>query len=164
MATPVWPTTLKLPLRYGLEQEFAPEAAKAITQFDGGGKLSRLRYPNAPMYLTLTLVYNDDQIEEFLKFYMEELVSGTRSFLANVLVATRVEQHRCRFENTSIKPQAVDYNRWQVPVVIEVREITFLDELVFWFLGTWGDTGEHMIDVLQYEVNEHYPDMTEDVS
>lgn len=165
MTTPIWPlTAVPLKFRYGLEQEHGPESGKAITEFDGGGKLRRRRHTNSPSYLTTTLVLTDTQLDLLLSFYMNDLQEGTRSFIAQVLIGTDKQTRRVSFEMPSLKPVAETYNRWNVPVTFEIREAVYLSETTLWYLNTFGTTlGEWVMDLLNEEVNEHYAEIVEDM-
>lgn len=162
MSTPVWPLDLPLKLRYGLEQEFGNEVGKAITQFDAGNKLRRLRFTSVPVYLSTNLVFKDTEYERFISFYMDTLKQGTKTFIAPVIVGTTLAYHRCAFDNTSIKGNSSDFNRHEVSVVFEIRDAVIIDEATYWFIGTFGfEIGEEICDVLQHVVNVSYPEVVE---
>ncbi len=159
MAENYWPVGLPLRIKYGTENEYGLEASKAITEYDGGNTLRRLRYTNGPFLSNVNLSFNDVEYENFLSFYMETLNKGIKNFIAPVLVGTRIEYHRCAFNNPSIKPVATDYNRWTVPVVFEIRGEVSMELGTFWFLGYYTPTlGEWICDMLQVIVNTDYPE------
>lgn len=159
--TPVWPLDLPLKLNYGLELEFSPEDSKVITPMEGGNTLRRERWPNPLTYLNDTLKYNDTQFERFKSFYMDTLRKGTRKFYAPVVVGTDIEIHLCSFGMPSLKASAVTYNRWEIQVLFEIRDVISLGEGTYWFIGFYGsEYGEQWVDQIDHIINIELPGAT----
>lgn len=159
MAISTWPVDLPLTLRYGSELEYGREEQKAITPMEGGNTLRRRRFMNEPVYLDVTLLMNDVAVNRLINYYVDELSSGTRPFIAPVLHGCNVVYHRCAFSMPSLKPLAETWNRWMIPVQFEIRGVVYVSTGAYWFIDYYGSVyGEEFADQIQIIVNTLYPD------
>lgn len=157
-----WPTALPLKIRYGSEFEFGGRS-KAITEFENGPQVVRNRFPNIPFRTNLDLKFKDGEYITFLNFYTDTIKNGARKFYAPILVGLDIKVMLCQLISESIRPVAEDYNRWSVPVVLDVYGRYTIEEDLYYLLGLYGeDFVVYMTDQLQIVVNDTYPQAVED--
>lgn len=156
-----WPEGLPFPIQYGAELVLGSEGNKVVTDFDYGPKKRRLRFTNAPTEQSVTLGFTGDQFDQFVAFYNYKLYQGIKSFIAPILVGSKIRNGRVTISSATIPASADTYNRWSVPITFEVASLGNTgggeDEGDINFLpGIWGyDLAIEFMDILDYEVNTH---------
>jgi hypothetical protein len=153
-----WPDNLPFGIKYGATTEIG-RGSKIITDMDYGNKRRRRRFTNVPTYQSVTIKFNDEQLEQFVYFYRSTLMNGTLSFYAKVIVGENIETRRCSIDDETLNIEHMDYNYNQISFTLEIYDITGLADGSEWLLALYG---EHFVlntlhDPLQYEVNVHLP-------
>jgi hypothetical protein len=155
--TEIWPPQVPLKIQFGSSWKYGPASSKAVTEMEGGNKLRRMTVTNAPAYQTCNLIMNDWQFDIFLPWYITTLEQGTKNFIAPVLVGTEKQYRRCAFDMDELAPVAESYNRWNIPVVIEINDLVLMSAASVWYYGMYGDFGVELADALQQIVNVDFP-------
>jgi hypothetical protein len=135
---PKWPSQLPFSVQYGMELRLGNEGSKVITDFDYGPKKRRRRFTNNPSETAVTLVFNDNQFEDFKHFYYTTLFEGTSSFIAPIVTGRSIEEKRVTIVEAVIPAQAESWNRWVVPFTLEIRDFITLDATASYILATYG--------------------------